>query len=219
MIQAVNNRWARRVFNPYLSFLMRRHFSRFHMVNALPEWDRKAGLVVTPNHYSWWDGFFVDFVMRRYTNRGIRLMMLERQLARYSFFRYLGAFSINPDKPASLLQAVRYTRKQIADPRLLTVIYPQGEIEPYDKRPPNVKKGLRLFLGDAPEHVQVLVAATKIQYENERLPSVYFRSGALIPARNVVEDFRVFEHAFNENLDRLDEASRSAASMQDLLAR
>ena len=46
-------------------------------------------------------------------NRKIHIMMLEEQLKRYWFFRYLGCYSIDHDKTKSILESVEYTKKVV----------------------------------------------------------------------------------------------------------
>ena len=96
MIQASHKKWARRIFNPYCDSLLKRNFSQFLRVNTFPRLSPDLPLIITPNHISWWDGFFIDYLTRKFLNRKGYIMMLEEQLSKYWFFQKIGAFSIDP---------------------------------------------------------------------------------------------------------------------------
>ena len=61
----------------------------------LPEFDKSKSLIVTPNHFSWWDGFFIYWTNKKLFNRKLYVLMLEEQLKRYWFFKKLGCYSID----------------------------------------------------------------------------------------------------------------------------
>ena len=75
-------------------------------------------------------------------------MMLEGQLNRYWFFRYLGCYSIDQNKSKSILETAEYTKQIINDTRNFTVVYPQGKFEIYEKKPVEIKDGLKLFVNN-----------------------------------------------------------------------
>ncbi|MDX1777464.1 MAG: hypothetical protein R3339_01145, partial [Thermodesulfobacteriota bacterium] len=96
MIKASHKKWARLIFNPYCDLLLKRNFSQFLLVNDFPQLSPKLPLIITPNHISWWDGFFIYYLSKKKFNRKIYLMMLESSLEKFWFFQKIGAFSINP---------------------------------------------------------------------------------------------------------------------------
>ena len=111
MITARHARWAERLFTPYVRRLVRRHFSHYYLVNSMPTIDPAASLLVTPNHISWWDGFLAYVFFRpRLPGRRLHLMMLERELCRYSFFSRLGAFSIDPGEWSHVMETAAYVQ-------------------------------------------------------------------------------------------------------------
>ncbi len=216
MIKADHQYWARFLFNPYLNHLLKKNFSSFYLANNFPQLNLENGLVVSPNHFSWWDGFFIDFLMREKSNRKLHIMMLEDQLEKYWFFKKLGAFSISPGKAVSISRTVAYTKSLIQDKNNYVVIYPQGEIEPFDKPKLNLKPGLKIFLKDLKNETSVLPVAFKIQYDERSKPSVIARFGETIEPRLILNNFDDFKNKFIDNINNLQTASLNKTFTEDL---
>lgn len=215
MIRAAHKKWARWIFNPYCRRLLKKNFSSFYRVNGYPSFPQGGPLLVAPNHISWWDGFFIDFACRQFINRKPFLMMLEEQLKRYRFFQKVGAYSINPRLIGSIIESARYTREILKTSDHFVILYPQGDIEPFEKRPLTLKRGLQLFIRETPA-AAVLPVGFKIQYYNQKRPSVIVRFGEPLSALSVVNDFSTFEGAFYENLAMLSEAAFRQSFVEDL---
>lgn len=216
MIKAGHKRWARLLFNQYINRSLRKHFSHFYLVNEPPRSAGIQGLMITPNHFSWWDGFFIDYVMRHYSTRKLHIMMLEEQLKRYWFFRKLGAYSVDLRNPRSILESIQYTQRILHDHENFVVYYPQGEIRPYDERPLKLKTGLQKVLKDIKVPTVVVPAAFKIQFGNEPKPDIFARFSSPLPGREIEKDFGIFTHEFCKNMNELDKASRETAYVTEL---
>ena len=215
MIKAAHKKWARLIFNPYCDFLLKRHFTNFYRVNEYPTLSKDLPLIITPNHISWWDGFFIDYLTRKFLNRIVYIMMLEEQLSRYWFFQKIGAFSIDPSKTKSIAETITYTQSLLHNPRNSSIFYPQGDIEPYELRPITLKRGLQLFLKKIPD-VQVLLMGFKIQYYNQKRPAVLVRFGETMSGESIIADFRNYEDNFYNNLDSLSHAAFNSSWQEDL---
>ena len=144
------------------------------------------------------------------------LMMLEDQLKRFWFFKKVGAYSVNSASISSLLTTVKYTRELLKHPDNLAVIYPQGTIEPFEKRPLTIKKGLKLFIENMLNEIVVVPAAFKIQFFNEKKPSVIVRFGKILKAETICSDFQLYLNEFYRNLDELNKAVFENKYQQDL---
>jgi len=216
MIKAEHKKWARFIFIPYMNRLLKKNFSNFYLVNNFPKISNDQGLVITPNHISWWDGFFAEYVLSKFVNRKIYLMMLEEQLNNYRFFRKLGAFSINPKSSKSIIETSSYTKSIVEDPANFVITYPQGEIEPFEKRPILLKKGLKFFINGINRNFLIVPIAFKIQYFNKKHPSVFVRFGNPVNGYKTVKDFSVFEKEFAENIEGLSEAAFAKNYIMDL---
>jgi 1-acyl-sn-glycerol-3-phosphate acyltransferase len=203
MIKADHKKWARFVFNIYIDRELKKHFTNFYEANDFPNIGNDTGLILAPNHISWWDGFFIDYVTLKHLERKFHIMMLESQLKKYSFFGKLGAYSIVPENPKSIIETTNYTVSLLKDTRNVVVTYPQGEIEAYEMRPLGIKEGLRIILKRVPVNTYVLPVAFKIHYYNEKNPALAVRYGHLLEGVKIIEDFNVFKEQFYSNLDSL----------------
>lgn len=215
MIKAYHKKWARLIFNPYCDLLLRRNFSQFLRVNKYPHLSPELPLIITPNHISWWDGFFIDYLARRFINRRGFIMMLEEQLSRYWFFQNIGAFSIDPTNTKKISETVKYVQKVLENTENFVILYPQGEIEPYEMRPLTLKRGIQLFLRTTPE-VQVLPVGFKIQYYNQKRPSLLVKFGETLRGKSIIADFKSYEDNFYKNLDSLSSAAFDKSWQEDM---
>jgi len=214
MIKADNKKWARLIFNPYEDLLLKKNFSRFFLTDEIPYINPDKGLIITPNHISWWDGFFIDYVSRKFISRKFYILMLEEQLKKYPFFRRTGAFSIIPGSVKSIRETFNYAAEIVKDPGNLLVFYPQGEIESFEKQP-DVKPGLRLLLNN---NIDILPVAFKIEYHNQKKPAVYFRPGNVISSNEALKDFHIFIKEFTDNIDQLKNDILNKNIKRDLFA-
>ncbi len=204
MIYSNHKKWAMLIFDFYIERLLKANFSGFSMINEMPVIGADTPLLVTPNHFSWWDGFFIDYVFKKLTNRKLYMMMTEEQLSKYYFFSKVGAYSINPVNPKSIIESFRFTREKLLEPNSYVVVYPQGEIEPYEKRPFNLKPGIVKILFDIEKSVKLLPVGFRINYGNEKHPEVFVRFGNPIDSKIVCKNFDSFNAVFAENMSLLD---------------
>lgn len=217
MIKAEHSTWARMLYNPYINRLIKKSFSNFYLVNSIPNIPGDKSLIITPNHISWWDGFFIDFVSQHRLNRKLYLMILETTLKRFWFFRKLGAYSIEPANPRSIIDTIKYTNKILLDKRNFVVTYPQGEIEPFGKRPLSIKEGLKLFLKENTNQKIIMPVGFKIQYYNEKKPAVLCRFGEQLEGTTILQNYDDFKEKFVANLDLLNEAAYNRTYIEDIL--
>ena len=140
MIKAKHAKWGRLLYNYYMDRLLKKTFNSFFLVNKFPEIPEGKGLLITPIHMSWWDGFFADYLTRRFHDKLFHVMMLEEQLKRFWFFTRVGAFSIHPPDKESVKETMVYTNHLLNQDEGIVVMFPQGILQLYDKRPIELKK-------------------------------------------------------------------------------
>lgn len=203
MIKAEHAKWAELVFDPYLKRLLKKSFYDFRMINLLPEIDKSKSVIITPNHFSWWDGFFVYWLNKKVLNKNLFVMMLEEQLKRYWFFQKVGCYSIDLNDNRKMIASLKYTTDLLTDPNNLVTIYPQGEIQPYDTNDIVLKKGIEFLAKNTKSEFQVLPIAFRIHHANERLPIAYLRFGKLLSSKEIVNQTLSFNVAFKDNLNKL----------------
>jgi 1-acyl-sn-glycerol-3-phosphate acyltransferase len=203
MIKAERNKLALFVFDIYLDKLLKKYFHDFILVNHFPSVNENKSLIVAPNHFSWWDGFFVYYLLKKKTNKKVFIMMLEEQLKRFWFFQKIGCFSTNPENVQSNVATLRYTLDLLKNPDNCVVIFPQGEIEPFEKTSLNFNKGIDFLANHSEKEFDILPIANKIFYTNEKLPYILTRTDDLISSSVIKSKPDIMFDKFYENLNLL----------------
>lgn len=203
MIKADHKKWAEFIFDIYLRKLLKKSFYDFRVINELPALDDSKSIIVTPNHFSWWDGFFIYWTNKKFFNRKLYVLMLEEQLTRYWFFKKLGCYSIDLNDNRKMIVSLKYTMDLLLKPNNLVTIYPQGEIQAYDGNHIVLKEGIDFISRKSTVDFQILPIAFKIHYTNERLPIVYARFGKLLNSKDAAENPQLFKDEFINNLDQI----------------
>jgi 1-acyl-sn-glycerol-3-phosphate acyltransferase len=216
MIQADHKIWAEFVFDIYLKQLLKKSFYDFRIINTLPEFDKSKCLIATPNHFSWWDGFFIYWANKKLFNRKLFVLMLEEQLKRYWFFKKLGCYSIDLNDSRKMIVSLKYTMDLLLKPNNFVTIYPQGEIQAYDEKQIVLKEGIDFIAKKSSVDFQILPIAFKIHYTNERLPIVYARFGKLLNSKDVVINPKIFKEEFINNLNLIN-SEYSASNFKSIL--
>lgn len=197
-IKADHSLWAEVLFNYYIQRLMNKNFSGFYHLGEAPVIGDQESLIITPNHFSWWDGFFIYRFKKKFAGRKVlHLLMLESQLKRYWFFSKVGAYSIDPDNPKKIIGTINYTSEILRDKSNIVIIYPQGEIEPQDSETLNLKKGIVRVLEKTGKDVTVLPVAFKIIYGDEMNPAVVSACGRKFSSEEVACSFDSYAAEMN----------------------
>jgi hypothetical protein len=82
------------------------------------------------NHHSWWDGFFAYVLNKHLWGKRFHILMLAKQLQRFSFFQKLGAIGIEKKSTKSILATLKFMNSLLENAQNLLTFYPQGEIRP-----------------------------------------------------------------------------------------
>lgn len=216
MIKVRRFKQAEILYRAYISFLLKSNFSKFLVAGEMPELNNNKGLIVTPNHFSWWDGFFTGYLMRFYSDKNPNVMMLEEQLKKYPFFSLVGAFSIDKNSVSGIRESIDYCKQIVSDYSGYLIYYPQGEIQKYSYFPVKLQKGLKYICKDTDS--DVLTVSFKIVYENEKKPAVICRFGKLTSSKVLYSGFEKYEKEFNENI-RLLEDETSFSTLKNLFVK
>lgn len=201
MIKAKNTYCARVIFNHYLDWLLKRNFNDFILVDDLPNLDKNKSYIFTPNHFSWWDGFFVDILLRKISEHQIKIMMLEDQLNKYWFFKYLGAYSIDPKSIKEVHQSISYSRELLQKKGNALVIYPQAEIQKFTPASFELKKGIEKISKDI--STEIFPLAFRIEYDGNPKPTIFCKIGNSISSGELQNNFNNYKNEFVKNFNNL----------------
>lgn len=157
-------------FRNYFRYILWKDFRKTEVIGKYR--DRQLPLLIIGNHFSWWDGFFPYELNRKFFKRRFHIMMLEEQLIKISFFRRLGAFSINPYS-RSAMQSLNYATKLMQSRDNMLILFPQGQIQSQYTTDIAFRKGWFRILKNATNPVHVIFIANLTDYFSHRKPSLY----------------------------------------------
>lgn len=196
MIEERHNFLARFVFNAYEFKILKNTFNRFILLNDVNFLSTNKPVLLLPNHFSWWDGFFVDFLVRSCdAAKKFHIIMLEEQLKRYWFFRFLGAIGFNPTNPKGVINLANKIANLLSNPLNLVVFYPQGEIQLFDEDI-KVKSGLQFILNKVQNDIEIFYPFFKIQYFENRKPDLICKIYNGLELSTILNDFDIFQSDF-----------------------
>lgn len=129
-------------------------------------------------HSGWWDGHMAYILNKRVFRRDPYLMMEEAQLARYSFFTWVGAFGVDRQDPRGALESVKYITGIMSErPNVALWIFPQGTMSHPDMRPIEVYGGAANIAHRLGECALVPVAL-RYDFMIEQAPVAFAHVGA-----------------------------------------
>ncbi|WP_435171312.1 lysophospholipid acyltransferase family protein [Paenibacillus glycanilyticus] len=159
MIPADKSRFFEKWFTLYNErWLIKRYFYRVYMRGESDPVSEGQPVLYLMNHSSWWDGLLVYAVVRQRSKRQHYMMMDEEQLAKYRFFRRIGAFSIDKQTVSGIAQSLRYAENLLKQGHSVW-LFPQGDIRHLEERPLNFKNGAAYLLSRVPEAAVIPVTA------------------------------------------------------------
>lgn len=204
MIEAKHNKFFRLLFNLYIDSQLRKNFNHFFIVGKKPENFKNKSLLVLPNHFSWWDGFFVDLIYRKFFSKHkIYMMVLEETIKKYWFFNKIGAFSINQKSPKDILKSFEYAKNLLREEKNFVVIFPQGELKPYSTQV-EMKPGIIEFLLKDAANFYLIFLAMKIQFEKEKKPDVYIKISDIKKSDLYLNNSEKLKNDFLNNLNEFE---------------
>lgn len=174
MIPASKNRWIEPVFSRINRSMLRRQFHGLYCsgLEQARSLDRSIPIILYGNHSCWWDGLIEFFLSREVLGLDAYLMMEERQMQRYTFFRWIGAFSVNPGSARDAVRSLRYAAGLFTAPGRAVWIYPQGVMVPNDVRPLVFSTGVVRLLEMLPR-VQIIAMAHRYEFLKDQRPDAF----------------------------------------------
>lgn len=171
MIYARHTRFHTAFFRFYSRYLMRNNFRSVIFVDD--PGPTHEPLLIIGNHFSWYDGFFMNYYNNEVLKKKFHVMMLEEQLQGRMFLNKSGAFSINPGTK-DIVESLHYSARILAEPGNMLLMYPTGEIQSSYISSFRFMKGLDKILSG--NNAEIRFYCCMIDYFSERKPSawIYF---------------------------------------------
>jgi 1-acyl-sn-glycerol-3-phosphate acyltransferase len=197
MIEARHSRMYDVFFNWYLHSLFRKDFSRVDVVGRWPVHEQSD--LVIGNHVSWWDGFWVYYLNKRFLKKKLHVMMLESQLKHRRFLTRIGAFSIEPGS-RDMVHSLNYSAHLLQQPGHLVVMYPQGEIASLSAGVLPFKNGVVQVIKKASIQ-QVLFYVALLDYFSHRKPVLTLYLGTVSVEGCTTNDLqKAYEQFYKQSL-------------------
>lgn len=158
-------------------------FWRFESVKVHFEYlpPEGAKTVYFANHNYWWDGLLPLYLNERYFKQKARALMEDKQMRTFTFFRKIGAFSIDLNRPKASIRSLRYALESMKRDRACLFIYPEGSIVPVNAQKPDFKHGLA-WLYQKSESIDFVPIAIYIDYSSSSKPTLQIKTGTPIKA-------------------------------------
>lgn len=169
MITAKKSKPFKYGFSLVLLPLFKRSFHRL-LGQKLSEPPDKPVLFIA-NHSSWWDGLLFFLLNERIWRQDIHIMMDEAGLQRFSFFRWLGAFSVDRTRPKDIMESLRYA-KALLDGGKSVILFPQGAEQHLETRPLTFQSGVTYLMEKCPD-VPVVPISFYYSFGRERKPDIW----------------------------------------------
>jgi len=173
MKPARRNKFASFWFYRYVRWWMHR---RFNVVKVMPFTPKPGHSVfVLINHFSWWDGFFGNYMAGTNLNRKFHIMMQHDHFEKHFYFKYIGAFSLQKST-RDMVESLAYTAKILSDPGNMAVVFPQGELCSNHITHIHLEKGIERIIKQIKGPCQIVYCCALIEYFESLKPSVYIHS-------------------------------------------
>ena len=163
------------VFTPlmrcYMDWRIRRSFHRILFEGECVV-ASDAPLLLLANHVGWWDGFWIERLVRYRFRRNLRVMMGHEALSANRMLRYMGGFSGGTgvgDRRAML----RYAIGELANPANALLLFPQGAFYSLYEEQVFFKPGAAYLIGRSERTPVVVFIALMMEYGPKPRPTVY----------------------------------------------
>jgi chlorobactene lauroyltransferase len=176
MLKAKKNKFVEKLFAVYNKNLLKRRFHSFNVegLGFLANLNKTLPLIIYVNHSSWWDGLLVFHILQNF-NFVSFVMMEEKHLLKYSFFRRLGAFSVDRDNPRDAIKSIEYISEILNNNNAcVLVIFPQGKLAHNDKRPFYFYNGISRIV-EKIKNCQLASLSIRIEHLKEFKPQIFVK--------------------------------------------
>lgn len=176
----------------YIGYILKADFKEIKITGDI-EPDNRSILLI-PNHFSWWDGFFAWHLNNVLFKKRYHVMMLEDELAKRMFFTRVGAFSINLNSK-SIIESLNYCSQILQDPNNMLLMFPEGKLGTQHRSELKFRKGIERIIGQTP-NTRVIFAACLTDYYGHRRPTLVLSLKEYEGPSNLID----LEAAYNNHL-------------------
>jgi len=159
-----------RFFAWYISFIIKKDFAAFNYESLTLK--KESSVLVLANHFSWWDGFFIFYLNQRIFKKEFHVLVNAENYNNVSFLKYLGAFAA-AKSGKDILDTLSYAGELLNNPNNLVLVFPQGKLHSNHLQDISFEKGVMQIIKASKKNINIIFAATFIDYFSKRKPSAY----------------------------------------------
>jgi 1-acyl-sn-glycerol-3-phosphate acyltransferase len=197
MIYPQKNKLIHWIFHHYILNIVKGNFKqiKYNDVGV----DKDKSVLLLANHFSWWDGFLLYYINHKILKKKFHVMVIAETMQQVSFFKYMGAFSVNKNS-REILASLDYAAKLLNDPQNLVLIFPQGKLYSNFIDKVSFEKGLLKITQAANGKYQTVLAATFIESLQYKKPSASVYLKTITGNYNNIDDIRgAYQQHFNSS--------------------
>lgn len=176
-------------FKWYVTRIVGKEFNE--LLFDVVETGKDKSILLIANHFSFWDALILFCVNERLFKKKFHVMILEDTSKKERFLKYAGAFSVSKNS-RDVLESIDYAATLLNDPGNLVLMFPQGKLYPNFVNHIHFEKGVLKIIKQTTANVQLIFAATFVQYFKHKKPSatVYLKTETVNYTDKTIDELR-----------------------------
>lgn len=169
MIKAAHHPLLIRLFNLFTRIAIHSKFNKIFIEGDTST--PKSSVLIINNHFSWWDGFFINYLNNKFWKKTFHVMMLEEELKKRRLLSRGGAFSIRKNHSSTASSFIYAKNILKNNNNNLLLMYPQGKFQAQATRHLHFEPGVEQLA--LKTDVPIKMVVTLIDYFGSPRPSAW----------------------------------------------
>lgn len=174
--------WIRKMMSKKLNQNMEQVY--IHNMDAITDLAKQSGVIIAPNHVSYWDSCLYFVLSHQLSNRAF-VFVAKETLQRLPFLRWCGALPINTRSKREAIQQLIAAQSLHTSPSQFW-IFPQGEHRPPHLNPLEFKKGVSVLAQHL--HLPIVPVSIDYLYKDSEQPIAYISFRSPLPHSSTIEE-------------------------------
>ncbi|HOP50542.1 MAG TPA: lysophospholipid acyltransferase family protein [Ignavibacteriales bacterium] len=185
-----------KIIDLYTLLKIKTHFKEIKIITK-STFDKEKPILILGNHFSWWDGFWMEYINIKLLKKNFYFMMLEEELIKRPLLKYAGAYSIKKNS-FDILESLKFTSELLSNKNNIVLLFPQGKIQSLHIDDVKFQKGIYRIVKD--KDIEILFINNFIEYFSDIKPTVFSFIKNYKFDENIEKAFNDF---YKENLNYL----------------
>ena len=169
MIYPKINKILVKIIDLYTLLKIKTHFKEIKIITK-STFDKEKPILILGNHFSWWDGFWMEYINIKLLKKNFYFMMLEEELIKRPLLKYAGAYSIKKNS-FDILESLKFTSELLSNKNNIVLLFPQGKIQSLHIDDVKFQKGIYRIVKD--KDIEILFINNFIEYFSDIKPTVF----------------------------------------------